>query len=138
MQTDKQTKLDEATSQIVAELKQYNPSRQFAIEEKGGSLGVFEPQADKAQPQHSGLQEMADAAQYLGMHPDKINAVCDKYTRAVNHADKLAEALRDLLDITERLGPPTILQGTLCEEEDWSTATRASKAALAAYESEAQ
>jgi len=39
--------LDGKTAQIVEELKQYNPSRQFAIEEKGGSLGVWDKLAER-------------------------------------------------------------------------------------------
>ncbi len=39
--TDKAV-MDSETTSLVSELKQYNPSRQFAIEEKGGSLGVFD------------------------------------------------------------------------------------------------
>lgn len=35
-------RVDAATSQIITELKHYNPSRHFAIEEKGGSLGVWD------------------------------------------------------------------------------------------------
>ncbi len=54
--------------------------------------------------------------------------------RAVNHADKLAEALRDLEDVTWRIGPPPITKGGLSEEQDWVTATRKAKQALAAYE----
>lgn len=42
MKENNKAKMDDKTVQIVAELKQYNPSRQFAIEEKGGSLGVWD------------------------------------------------------------------------------------------------
>ncbi len=46
----------------------------------------------------SALESMIEASESQGIHPDKINAFCDHYSRAVNHADKLAEALRETVN----------------------------------------
>ncbi len=42
----------------------------------------------------------------------------------------LENCLRNLVDVNERIGPPPIQQGGLCEEEDWNYAMRISKKQL--------
>lgn len=42
------------------------------------------------------LQEMADIAQDAGMHPDRINAVCDRFA----HAQRLADVCKTLADFS--------------------------------------
>jgi len=51
--------------------------------------------------------------------------------RLIAASPALLEALRELADVAERIGPPKISRGGLCEEEDWSTSMRLARAAIA-------
>lgn len=44
--------------------------------------------ANEGMRDHTSLQEIADIAQNMGMHPDRINAVCDAFTELLEACNK--------------------------------------------------
>jgi len=68
--------------------------------------------------------------------PAVNDANAELIVRAVNSHAELVAALRACLDSMDRLYPNGMppARGTLCEEMDWSQATRSARAALAKAE----
>jgi hypothetical protein len=99
-------------------------------------LDALEQERDQARAEASYYKQAhTNDTQQLGATIDRQGKELDQARAQV--ADLLA-ALRDLADVSERIGPPPIQQGTLCEEQDYATAMRKAQAAIARAEGKEQ
>ncbi len=67
-----------------------------------------------------------------------INRMSDHLETVIAQRDTALAALRDLVDVNERIGAPAITQGGLCEEQDWTHGMRQARAVIAASQGGAQ
>ncbi len=94
-------------------------------------------------PGHQGTERCRN---YKPEAPQSMETQYERDTRSLRDlanqykasAERLAEALREIREVCERVGAPPIQQGTLCEEQDWQTVMRTSRDALAEWKARAQ